>query len=191
MGNREQLLDGAKQALVELGYARSTAREIASRAGTSLAAIGYHFGSTEDLLRAAISDGFCEWRAQLARVLIDRPAGGEDALRAIGAELDRLFTEQRRLFAVFLEAIAMGDRQPNAVSDAAAGYAEDRVAIAALIQGLRGESRREDTLLASTMLAVVDGLIIQHLLSRDAPTPSSVIQLLAPLVLATDASPLS
>ncbi len=34
------------------GYARTTARDIATAAGVSLAAIGYHFGSKEELLEA-------------------------------------------------------------------------------------------------------------------------------------------
>ena len=54
MGNREQLLDGALACLYDKGYARTTARDIASAAGVSLAAIGYHFGTTEVLLNAAL-----------------------------------------------------------------------------------------------------------------------------------------
>ncbi|MGH4006514.1 MAG: TetR family transcriptional regulator, partial [Pseudonocardiaceae bacterium] len=44
MGNREDLLAGAKRCLYEKGYGRTTARDIAAAAGgVSLAAIGYHF----------------------------------------------------------------------------------------------------------------------------------------------------
>ncbi|MEA2498051.1 MAG: hypothetical protein QOH26_456, partial [Actinomycetota bacterium] len=50
MGNREALLEGALEALLDKGYAATTARDIAARSRTSLAAIGYHFGSTEQLL---------------------------------------------------------------------------------------------------------------------------------------------
>ena len=52
MGNREALLEGAKHCLYEKGYARTTARDISTAAGTSLAAIGYHYRSTEALLNA-------------------------------------------------------------------------------------------------------------------------------------------
>lgn len=54
MGNREDLIEGAKRVLAEKGYARATARDIATAAGTSLAAIGYHFGSKDALLNAAL-----------------------------------------------------------------------------------------------------------------------------------------
>ncbi|WP_031080407.1 TetR family transcriptional regulator, partial [Streptomyces sp. NRRL WC-3549] len=40
MGNREDLLKGAKQCLVERGWARTTVRDIAAAAGVSHAAIG-------------------------------------------------------------------------------------------------------------------------------------------------------
>ena len=54
MGNREELLRGAKQSLVENGWGRSTVRAIADAAGVSHAAIGYHFGSREALLTQAL-----------------------------------------------------------------------------------------------------------------------------------------
>ncbi|GAB3818361.1 TetR family transcriptional regulator [Micromonospora zhanjiangensis] len=61
MGNREDLLAGAKQCLMEKGYARTTARDIAAAAGTSLAAIGYHFRTTQALLNAALFEAMAEW----------------------------------------------------------------------------------------------------------------------------------
>ena len=54
MGNREALIEGAKTCLMEKGYTRTTARDIATAAGVSLAAIGYHFGSKDDLLNEAM-----------------------------------------------------------------------------------------------------------------------------------------
>ena len=49
MGNREDLFAGARQVILERGVAKATAREIANAAGVSLAAIGYHFGSKDEL----------------------------------------------------------------------------------------------------------------------------------------------
>ena len=54
MGNREALIEGAKTCLMEKGYNRTTARDIATAAGVSLAAIGYHFGSKDDLMNEAM-----------------------------------------------------------------------------------------------------------------------------------------
>lgn len=54
MGNREDLLAGAKECVVRLGYARTTARDIAEAAGTSLAAIAYHFDGKDNLMATAM-----------------------------------------------------------------------------------------------------------------------------------------
>ena len=54
MGNREDLLAGARRAILERGVAKVTARDIATEAGVSLAAIGYHFGSKDELVTAAL-----------------------------------------------------------------------------------------------------------------------------------------
>ncbi|MGH3910201.1 MAG: TetR/AcrR family transcriptional regulator, partial [Pseudonocardiaceae bacterium] len=69
MGNREALLAGAKQCLYEKGYGRTTARDIAAASGVSLAAIGYHFGSKEALLNAALMQATMEWGEELERAL--------------------------------------------------------------------------------------------------------------------------
>lgn len=69
MGNREALLAAAKKCLLEKGYNRTTARDIASAAKVSLAAIGYHFSSKEGLLTEALLMAFGEWDQDLQQVL--------------------------------------------------------------------------------------------------------------------------
>lgn len=69
MGNREALLAAAKECLLEKGYNRTTARDIASAAGVSLAAIGYHFSSKEALLTEALLLAFGKWDEDLQQVL--------------------------------------------------------------------------------------------------------------------------
>ena len=61
MGNREDLLAGAKRCLLTKGYAATTARDIAAASGVSLAAIGYHFGSKDALMNQAVFDSIGEW----------------------------------------------------------------------------------------------------------------------------------
>ena len=56
MGNREDLLEGARKAILERGLAKVTARDIATAAGVSLAAIGYHFGSKDRLVTEALTE---------------------------------------------------------------------------------------------------------------------------------------
>jgi AcrR family transcriptional regulator len=73
MGNREDLIAGAKRCLIEKGYAATTARDIAAASGVSLAAIGYHFGSKDALMNQAVFESVGEWGQGL-----------QDALAAAG-----------------------------------------------------------------------------------------------------------
>lgn len=61
MGNREALLEGARECLIGKGYLQTTARDIAQASGVSLAAIGYHFGTKEALLQEAMIQANMEW----------------------------------------------------------------------------------------------------------------------------------
>ncbi|MET8340389.1 helix-turn-helix domain-containing protein [Streptosporangium canum] len=54
MGHRERLLAAAGQCLFDEGCGRTTVRDLASTAEVGRAAIGYHFGSKEELLNQAL-----------------------------------------------------------------------------------------------------------------------------------------
>src|ERR1700752_223809 len=75
MGHREDLLAGAIACLREKGYARTTARDIVAASGTNLGSIGYHYGSTEALLNAALNQAVETWGVRLARAGRNTPAG--------------------------------------------------------------------------------------------------------------------
>ena len=63
---------GANAVSASRGYARTTARDIAAAAGTSLAAIGYHFGSKEALLSVAlIETSGAELGDEIERAILD------------------------------------------------------------------------------------------------------------------------
>lgn len=53
---RQALVAAATSALMEVGFARASAREIARRAGCNQSQVFYHFGSVVDLLLAALDD---------------------------------------------------------------------------------------------------------------------------------------
>jgi AcrR family transcriptional regulator len=184
MGNREALVEGALECLLEKGYARTTARDVAGRAGTSLAAIGYHFQSTDRLLQEAIGEGFRRWRERFSAVLVehlDRPV--PELLDAVGTELDRMFSEERRLMTVFAEALVVVARSPDLQAHAADLYEADRRAVADLVvaAGGRPEDARD---VASLLMAVVDGLIVQTIIGGDVPTARRLLAVLAPALAA-------
>lgn len=76
MGNREELLAGARQCLIEKGYVQTTARDIANVSGVSLAAIGYHFGTKDSLLQEAMVQANLEWGQRVDRTVAET-AGSE------------------------------------------------------------------------------------------------------------------
>lgn len=94
MGNREDLLAGAKRCLIEKGYARTTARDIATASGVSLAAIGYHFGSKDALMNQAVFESVGDWGRELQNVLTAE--GGAEA-----APLRRFELIMRQTLAAF------------------------------------------------------------------------------------------
>jgi AcrR family transcriptional regulator len=89
MGNREALLAGAKRCLIEKGYARTTARDIAAASGVSLAAIGYHFGSKDALMNQAIYEFVGEWGDEVERALSAQGALDAEPLRRFESVMER------------------------------------------------------------------------------------------------------
>lgn len=52
---KDTILDAAELLFAEQGYAATSLRQLTTRAGVNLAAVHYHFGSKEDLVRAVLS----------------------------------------------------------------------------------------------------------------------------------------
>jgi len=113
MGNREALLEGAKRCLLEKGYTKTTARDIADAAGVSLAAIGYHFGSKDSLLEQAfmaameewVDDGGTDGHASL-------PSGSLEQFRAFFDEVEHSFPDQKPLMRLNFEMVFEGMHNP-------------------------------------------------------------------------------
>jgi AcrR family transcriptional regulator len=134
MGNREDLLAGAKRCLVEKGYAATTARDIASASGVSLAAIGYHFGSKDALLNQAIYELVGEWGDEVQRALAEQGAPPDDPVQRFESIMERTiasFRSGRGLWVAQLELLSLlGHNEElrgflaSVQGDAAAGLAE-------------------------------------------------------------------
>ncbi|GAA2138798.1 TetR/AcrR family transcriptional regulator [Kitasatospora kazusensis] len=175
MGNREDLLAGAKRCLFEKGYGRTTARDIASAAGVSLAAIGYHFGSKEALLNAAMMEATGEWGAAVDAAVqrdADDAATPEERFTATWDRVGETFVEFRGLWAAQYEAIAQIDRTPE-LKEALGGVQRMAgLAVSAMFQGVREVPDTEEELLLGTFYqALLAGYAVQWLLdSERAPS---------------------
>jgi AcrR family transcriptional regulator len=114
MGHREDLLEGAKRCLYEKGYARTTARDIVAASGTNLASIGYHFGSKEALLNAALVEAITAMGTDLIKLSTDDMTGPAETDLARGWDkVIARFDEYRPLLIAQLEAWAQLERSPE------------------------------------------------------------------------------
>lgn len=178
MGNREALVEGAKACLLEKGYSRTTARDIATAAGVSLAAIGYHFGSKDTLLnealRALLID---EWATAVA----DSAAG----VRAVGRGPEEQFVgtwrrivgslgepRLRALWAAQFEVLSLGASMPELVADLAKMQGEAREGLAQMFGGVAPDADPEEVqAIGSLLQAMLLGVVAQSMFDPDtAPT---------------------
>ncbi|CAM3308009.1 TetR/AcrR family transcriptional regulator [Occultella aeris] len=134
MGNREDLLAAAKGSLFEKGYARTTARDVASAAGVSLAAIGYHFGSKDQLLTVALRQAVEEWSDDLAAALAaaDETAPAE-RFEQTWQHIMASFASNGRLWAVQFELLGSLEHQPDLRAAFADANEQAREALATLV----------------------------------------------------------
>jgi AcrR family transcriptional regulator len=182
MGNREDLLTGARRCLEEKGWARTTVRDITMAAGgVSMAAIGYHFGSREALLNAALIEAIDEWGTRLGRTLTSfGDAGSSPAERyeAMWTAIIRSFEEDRTLWLATIEALVQAEHSEDLRRYLAGSQAQGRQGLAAL---LRSAPENEidaaaGRTLGAVQMALFAGLLTQWLTDPDqAPDASEIV----------------
>jgi AcrR family transcriptional regulator len=126
MGHREDLLDGAKRCLYEKGYARTTARDIVAASGTNLASIGYHYGSKENLLNAALMSATEDFGEAVDAAMGDGPPDPDPYVRfeAVWTRVLAQYETYRPLWAATFESLSQVD------------HAEEVRAFFATVQGM-------------------------------------------------------
>lgn len=174
-GHRESLLEGAIQCLGEKGYARTTARDLVAASGTNLASIGYHYGSKEQLLNEALHIAFERWFGPLITMAEESSGDPWSTLRDGADELLGSLEENRGLIRALFEALAQVERSPQLRERLADSYEEFREALSDVITEMLGLSAADAPharVLASLLIAVFDGLLVQWLLDEGS-TPDA------------------
>lgn len=173
--NREALLFGAKKCLLEKGFNRTTARDIASAAGVSLAAIGYHFSSKEALLTEALLLAFGEWdqdlQAALRRVVPSNVTPAE-RFEATWGEIMGTFETHRALWVANFEIFAQMIAQPATREIMASKLHMARTGLAAMFLNQDESAISEHTArtIGTFHHVLLSGLILQWLID-----PSSAL----------------
>ncbi|WP_406183489.1 TetR/AcrR family transcriptional regulator [Streptomyces sp. NBC_01006] len=179
MGNREDLLAGARRCLEEKGYLRTTVRDIATASQVSMAAIGYHFGSREALLNLALFAAMDEWAATASA----RLAGEGDTTEARYADMwDRKirdFGETRWLWTASVEAFVHAQSSPALLATLAENQRQARRMVAAQLRGVPEDAVPEEDVrsLGSVHIALLSGVMVQTLTDPEqAPTGRELAQ---------------
>jgi AcrR family transcriptional regulator len=166
--NREALMEAAIECLQRRGYARTTSRDLAATAGSNLAAITYHYGSKEELLNQALVEGFRRWGAAVAAEVLT--SAESDPLRMLGklaGEVETSFERNRGLARSFVEAVAEMEHSKLLRRHLASSYEELRRGFGGLFCQVLPGSEPYSRALASAIIAVFDGLLIQWLIDPE------------------------
>src|SRR5437660_4619259 len=192
MGNREALLDGAKECLRTKGYARTTARDLVAASGANLSSIGYHFGSKEALLAEAFDEIFMQWTGQLTAAATGDPAA--NALARM-AESWRQFLasmpEHESLLLAFVESIGPSVRSPELREKLADHYERTREVVAESVRDSIGDVEgAEPMVIASWLIAIHDGFMLQFLVDpQRTPDGDQLVTALGAALTAALAAP--
>ncbi|MGV9599206.1 TetR/AcrR family transcriptional regulator [Streptosporangium sandarakinum] len=189
MGNREDLIAGARRCLEEKGWARTTVRDISAAAGgVSMAAIGYHFGSRDALLIAALIEAIDEWGNETGRTLAAYGEAGSSSAEEYEAMWTRIiesFTASRRLWLASIEAALQAEHSPELRRHLSGSQQEGRRGLTALLSGVPEEEVADAATrtLGSVQMALLSGVMVQWLIDPErSPTGPEVVEGLRALV---------
>jgi len=177
MGNREDLLTAAKTLVRTKGYSRTTARDIAAEAKTSLASIGYHFRTTEALLNTALIEALAEFGEEFNAATAEEAKADDFTARFAGlltGVIDSI-SEGRRLWLANFEALVEVDNVPGLREEIARSMNEAQERFGQVLAPDAGTD--EQLVIGATFAALVNGLITQWLVDPDnAPRPADIIE---------------
>ena len=183
MGHKEELLEGAKKSLLELGFARTTARDIVARSGTNRASIGYHFGSKDALMLEAITSAMEDWGNVVATapqgIEYDRP---DEKFVAVWTQIIESFHRDRPLMVASFEALIEAEHNPilkQILVQAYPASSEDLPEQFLTVEETLEPSAR--AALGKVLLALISGVLTQYMV--DPKTAPDANQLLVGLTL--------
>lgn len=166
---KTRLLEAAIRCIQDKGYSATTAREVAGLADANLASIGYHFGGMGSLLDEALivaTERWIEPLIEMAKVG-DNVSSRERVLRGLLLLVNSL-PEHRNTVIGFFEALARVERSDPLRRRFAASYDQLRSAIAGTVP--HDEVSRETAMtVASAVIALYDGVIVQWLIDPARP----------------------
>jgi AcrR family transcriptional regulator len=169
MGHREDLLAGAVRCLREKGYARTTARDIVAASGTNLASIGYHYGSMQALLNAAVFQAMEDFGAEIEQVMrADADPGGSvlEQFERFWAHVIDSFRANPGVWQATFEVFGAAQHDPQIRAAVAEGIESGRALWARALYGLDtdGGDQGAARAVGSLHQALLSGVLVQWLI---------------------------
>ncbi|MFD4957757.1 TetR/AcrR family transcriptional regulator [Microbacterium sp. NPDC058389] len=185
----EAILDATRSQLLDHGYAALSLTDIAAAAGTSRPAVYRRWRGKDELVHAALRDGYDKQRATLAPLELDEMSG-RGGFESLICRLDPRRIDPRAL-SLFGGVLAESDRQPELL-EAMSMYGvgprvddfRDGIRVLQEQEKLRAEIDVE-TLLRTCLGAYLSDVLVGETVSR-FELASKVATLLWPLVAPAD-----
>jgi AcrR family transcriptional regulator len=182
---RRQLLAAAATVFARRGYRRASVEEIASEAGYTIGALYSNFAGKEDVLLALLEQEI----ARIAERILKATQAEEDAtdkLRAAGTAWMQFLDDEPELYALMIEFWTIWVRDEEHRPRHAERFAQVRSFIGGLIQQKADElgiaMRLPPEQIGAALVALADGLALQHLADPQALPKDLYPSLLVTLV---------
>ena len=169
------LLDAARRILVRDGFTSLSLSAIAAEADESKASIGYHFGNKEGLVVALVDSLVHEANRSIISETHRYPMG-EQRLRAL-MDGEKRIVDDTDSFVALMEILPHAMRDGSLRSRVADLYADYRATVLDVLSAQDDPSHAELASLATLMIALVDGLSVQHSLDPDRANVAAAIAL--------------
>lgn len=171
MSHREDLLAGAVKCLREKGYAGTTARDIVAASGTNLASIGYHYGSTQALMNAAVLQAMDDFGIEIGRLMADAGPDGTVLGRfaRFWTHVIESFRTSPEVWMATFDIFTVAQRNPEVRAAIADGLDGGRLLWARTLFG------EEDRAVGSLYQALLSGMLVQWLIDPErAPSAADL-----------------
>jgi AcrR family transcriptional regulator len=173
---RQLLLQAAGEVFAERGYDRASLDEVATAAGLTKGAVYSSFAGKDDLFYALMRERIDE-RLALVTEAVERQATVSDMTRDAGSGLAQLMSSQRDWHLLFIEFWARAVRDPSLHNE----FVHERRSVRGLIaQFLEAQAEQAEVnlpapadQLAVVVLALSNGIAIEHLADPDTVDPST------------------
>jgi AcrR family transcriptional regulator len=182
---RQRIAAAALPVFARSGYERATVDEIVREAGYSKGAFYVHFESKEDLFWGMLEERI-SGQQDAFRQALDETRSAEENIQALLTTIFAIFRKDAMWSALFIEFVAHAARNDKVRERLAAMYQNWRdFTVETLNQGREVGRVRKDLdveFVATVMIALIEGMIMQARLAPGAIRPEDAIEPLSRLL---------